>query len=69
MPEKDFFYTTTVDLSIAGMYNNRGCRECYGKGYFVSHIPAVGDSFDKNIESQETYTYCKCVVKNMKLYG
>ena len=69
MSEKDFFYTTTIDLSIARMYNSRKCRECYGKGYFVSYVPSVGDTFKSGVENQKVYTYCKFVVRNMKLYG
>lgn len=67
--EKDFFYTTTVDLSIARMYNSRKCKECHGKGYFVSYLPADGVKFQKETTNHKIYTYCKCVTRNMKLYG
>ena len=69
MPEKDFYYTTTVDLTIARMYNSRKCKECHGKGYFVPHVPPDGVQFKKDIENNITYAYCKCVIKNMRLYG
>jgi len=67
--EKDFFYTTTVDLSIARMYNSRKCKECHGKGYFAAYLPGDGVQFRKGITNHKTYTYCKCVTRNMKLYG
>jgi len=69
MEEKEFFYTTTVDLSIARMYNSRNCKSCYGKGYFSSKVPPDGEQFKKDVPNITTYTYCKCVTKNMKLYG
>jgi hypothetical protein len=69
MAEKEFVYRTTVDLTIARMYNSRNCKECHGKGYFVAHIPPDGDPFKKDVENYLTHTYCKCVIKNIRLYG
>ena len=69
MGKKDFAYTTTVDLMVARMYNSKGCKECHGKGYFVTHVPPDGTSFNKNIENHVTHAYCKCVTKNMRLHG
>jgi len=65
--EKTFFYKYTFDPLVARLYNNKRCRDCYGRGYIISESPRQGrDVFRKHEPLQQTKIYCQCVKKNIK---
>ena len=65
--EKTFFYKYTFDPLIARLYNNKRCRDCYGRGYVISESPRQGrEVLRKNEPLQQTRMYCQCVKKNIK---
>mgnify|MGYP003637291456 FL=1 len=68
--KRPFFYRSTFDPLIARLYNNSKCRQCEGRGYFMSEIPPEGlKYFIKGIKNREVYTYCSCVDKNVQKQG
>ena len=65
--KKPFFYRSTFDPLIARLYNDNKCKQCEGRGYFISEIPPEGlKYFIKGIKNREVHTYCICVDKNVK---
>jgi hypothetical protein len=67
--EMGFSYQYSVDLDIARMYNSKGCRHCHGVGYFASKNPIFVDGTRLEGFNETSYAYCRCVMKNVKLYG
>ena len=65
--KKSFMYRSTFDPLIAKFGSNNKCKQCDGRGYFISEIPPEGlNYFIKGITNRQVYTYCTCVDNNVK---